>query len=108
MTEIRVHSESGLVVGISAQGHAGWGEKGEDVVCAGVSALMQALRVALFDVLSVPGAREVRDPSRALMEFYWSSSDDPRLGVVLQTILASLRGIEVSYPRFVRVLEVQD
>jgi uncharacterized protein YsxB (DUF464 family) len=109
MTEIRIRTDpQGRIRGISASGHAGKGQWGKDVVCAGISALMQALWVALVDVLQVPGAERHLDGDPVRMDISWLPSDDPRLDAIARTFARSLRGIEASYPRHVRVMEVQE
>ena len=43
MTEISVGLKDGKKVALVAAGHTGFSGRGSDVVCAGVSALVQAL-----------------------------------------------------------------
>lgn len=50
MLEVRFgRDREGRLASIDATGHAGWAEEGSDVVCAAVSALLQAAWLGLTD-----------------------------------------------------------
>lgn len=89
---------------IKAEGHAGYAEYGKDIVCAGVSALMQSLRPALLErgirntmymITSGENRMEVKaDPE--CEQWY------PCL-VVFETVLAGLKEIARAYPDYVSI-----
>lgn len=98
MIRIRVQFQDGETRRLQVEGHAGQDDPGEDIVCAGVSALVETLRLGLEQV--VPGhARFCVQPGQADFEF------DPDGGVaqraVVDTVLAGLRDVAGSYSRFV-------
>jgi len=62
MTEIRVNMDE---FRIEADGHAGQAEAGQDIVCAGISALM----LALLNVL-------VEDEEKRYLELEWSMDEE--------------------------------
>jgi uncharacterized protein YsxB (DUF464 family) len=90
---------------ISSEGHAGFADEGEDIVCAAVSTLMQALLVGLEDVLGLKDVKLARDAKRPRMTVEWADG-----GVSAQqiasTVLLSLKGVARSYPAFVSITEV--
>ncbi|HSQ90150.1 ribosomal-processing cysteine protease Prp [Romboutsia sp.] len=49
MVNIVVHKKSGKVT-IDMEGHAGHGKPGEDIVCAGVSAIIQSALLGLEEI----------------------------------------------------------
>ena len=89
---------------LTAEGHARYAEYGKDIVCAGVSALMQTLRPALLE-------RGIRNT------MYMITSGDNRIEVkadpkceqrypcivVFETVLAGLKEIERAYPDYVSI-----
>ena len=67
MTTVRVFRRpDGAISGFDANGHAGYAEAGEDIVCAAVSALTEATLNGLQSVVKAPVMFE-RDEKRALL-----------------------------------------
>ena len=90
-------------------GHAGFGEKGKDIVCAGVSALCMALE-GMLDELSDEGcAEEVR--KHAADGYFTAEAHFPdgdavsreRLSAAVRTVSAGLAAIESLYPEHVQL-----
>lgn len=98
MIRIAVEFQNAETRRITVDGHAGQGNPGEDIVCAGVSALVETLRLGLEQV--VPGAVTFSvDPGHAEFIFEPGGRSDQR--AVVDTILAGLRDLAGSYSRFV-------
>ena len=78
---------------LSVTGHAGAAAKGQDVVCAAVSALAQALVLGLNDVIGIPVRKNSLQPGS--LEAAW---DPDLLGpsgeILIKTIQESLKLIE--------------
>jgi len=49
-----LENDEGALVGFKIKGHAGYGQAGQDLVCAGVSTLVQSVEEALERFLSAP------------------------------------------------------
>jgi uncharacterized protein YsxB (DUF464 family) len=99
--------EKGLV-GLESQGHSGFAHKGEDVVCAAVSALVQALLVGLRDVARVNDA-ECEMKSEASVPFIrvrWKEDRAAELDLLTRTVALSLKEIASGYSGYVSVSEV--
>jgi uncharacterized protein YsxB (DUF464 family) len=97
------HGADGLR-SISSEGHAGFADDGEDIVCAAVSTLMQALLVGLEDVLGLEDVKFTSDAQKPRMSIEWGSGG---LGAqqIARTVLLSLKGVAASYPGCVSVDE---
>ena len=54
MTRVSFFQEGKLFTGFRAEGHTGYAPAGSDIVCAGVSALLQSTVVALAELLAIP------------------------------------------------------
>jgi uncharacterized protein YsxB (DUF464 family) len=99
--------EEGLV-GLEARGHSGGGFKGEDVVCAAVSALVQALLVGLRDVAGASEAECERDSSDSLIRVRWPKIRASEFDLLTRTIALSLMEVASRYAEFVSIAEVHE
>jgi uncharacterized protein YsxB (DUF464 family) len=84
-----------------AAGHADFADRGEDIVCAAVSAILQAARLGLeaharipLDVESAGGSMRVRWPA--------SAAEDAAVGAIVATAELSVEQIARQYPDHVR------
>lgn len=105
MTEIHVNLAE---FRIEAEGHAGQAEAGQDIVCAGISAVM----LALLNVL-------VEEEEKRMLELDWSKDDEtgtlrihviPIKGIAVITAyfrmaVMGLKAIEQHYGDHIKVIE---
>lgn len=105
MTTVRVLRQGKSIVAVAAEGHTGYAPAGKDIVCAGVSALMQCLRVGLEDVVGLQGVYVVCDEKNGTMSVRWRDEGDPCVDVLAETVVKSMYGIAVGYPGTVRIIE---
>jgi uncharacterized protein YsxB (DUF464 family) len=92
---------------VFARGHADFAEYGQDIVCAGVSAILQALRLGLetyagipLDAFQEPGEMHVRWPENA--------RDDASVRAIVTTAELSVERIAQQYPERVRFAREYD
>jgi uncharacterized protein YsxB (DUF464 family) len=97
--------KSGLV-GLESRGHAGQGVKGEDIVCAAISALVQTLLIGLRDVAGVWEAECEMDGTVPLVRARWPEAKAPELDLLTRSIVLSLREVASRYAQFVSISEV--
>lgn len=87
---------------VFAEGHAGWADAGEDVVCAAVSAILQAAWLGLTDHahVAVTGTR-----NKGSLGMTWSEETRDRDDVraIVTTAELSIAQIARQYPSHVRV-----
>ena len=107
MTEISLGCVNGRKVALAANGHAEFSEKGQDVVCAAVSALVQALFYGFYEVLKEKNLRSKIDSEKAIMALDWSKCESKSSAVLAETIIGSLKEIARAYPGHVSILEVR-
>jgi len=99
----------GEVVAFTLRGHAGRAPRGQDIVCAAVSALAQATVMGLEGVVGV--APEVEQSEGWLSCRLPEGLPDPQrreVQVLLRTLLLALRSIEAGYRDAVAVDEVRE
>lgn len=89
---------------IKAEGHAGYAEYGKDIVCAGVSALMQTLRPALLE-RGIRNTMHMITTGESRIEVKAEPESEQRYPclVVFETVLAGLKEIARAYPDYVSI-----
>ena len=98
-------TRAGLISSITADGHSGYAESGEDIVCASISTLMQALWIGLDEILKIRDLRTERDKKIPRMGLEWDP-DIPETQIVAKTIARSLESLGESYPDYVKYREI--
>jgi len=96
----------GALVGYLSRGHSGYAQAGQDIVCAGISALTQSTLNGLLNVAQVPLKYEIDDQKALLKAMITPDATEKQLEkaqILLETLLQGLQAIERSYPRNVRI-----
>ena len=92
----------GLTLGFSVDGHAGGGNPGFNIHCAGVSSLSQAAFLCIRDHLK----RDFDwDAAHGRLMLRLKTPPDELTEAVFQTMIIGLREIEKLAPQFVKVTE---
>ncbi|HLO03783.1 MAG TPA: ribosomal-processing cysteine protease Prp [Symbiobacteriaceae bacterium] len=107
MTKVQVRrAPDGTIAEIRVTGHAGYADPGEDIVCAGISALTATALLALDQIADHPHEGKL---DAGLMSCKLRPGGTPESFEKAQTILATLvlglRDIAKDYPKFIRVTE---
>ena len=61
MTTITFRSEGGRIIGFDSQGHSGYAEEGEDIVCVGITSAIRLVEATINDVLGLAASVKVRE-----------------------------------------------
>ncbi|MEG2159331.1 MAG: ribosomal-processing cysteine protease Prp, partial [Clostridia bacterium] len=99
MTTIKIKKENGSIVRVTSSGHAGYRD-GEDIVCAGISTILQT---ALLGLLSVAGinVKFDRDEEEGFLQFTlpedMSREQRHDADVILGTMLCGLTDFYQEY-----------
>ena len=92
----------GGITGFEAVDHAGMAPRGQDIVCAGVSALTDTAFLGLTKHLE----REVDfQAANGKLSVRLKQSPDSLSDAILATMLLGIKEIEKQYPKHVRVSE---
>lgn len=110
MTVKLARTSSGLIRRFTATGHAGYAPHGEDIICAGVSAIAQTVIGSLEDIAGIKPAYILRDgeiscelPDLSVL----SQQQVETARILMESMSIGCRQIEASYgSSFVRVKEV--
>lgn len=93
------------ILAFSVTGHSGYAQRGNDIVCAGISAVVQTTILGLQDVLGIDctGAQADGELHCALpADLPHESADLAEL--LLRTMLAGLTALAEAYADYVRIL----
>ena len=109
MTTVTFLTEDARIIGFDVQGHSGWGESGEDIVCAAITSAVRLTECAVNDVLGLEAAVKVRQK-----DAYLSLKLPAKLGQTAestcQTLMTALMvhfaQLHEEYPDHIIVLEV--
>ena len=96
-----------VLLGYEAVGHAGYARMGQDIVCAEISALTQAVLNGLKNILGLPTIFEI-DPEKALITARLmpeaTEEQVQSAQVLFRTLLEALQAIRRDFPRNVRII----
>ena len=89
--------------GFKVSGHAG-GKKGQDIVCAGVSAIVQTAIIGIGHVANIP---QTVTEDKDSMETKWEARNIP-LAVIEKTMKLGLEEIAKRYKDKVRIIDLSE
>jgi uncharacterized protein len=92
----------GRLSSLSAEGHTEWAEHGRDVVCAAVSALLQAAWLGLQEVANVDVDGK-RTEGRLVLRWPEAARDDRATQAIVATMEAAVAHLAAQYPDHVRL-----
>lgn len=72
MTNVKVVKKNGKIHSLECQGHTGYGERGEDIVCSALSSIIQTALLGLLRVAGIDITYEIQDQNGYL---YFSLPD---------------------------------
>lgn len=109
MTKVTIwHSSQGEIVGYTSQGHSGYGEKGSDILCASISALLQTTILGLQNLLQLDLQLFI-EPDKPVMQCIISDFKNKKAEsqLILKTMILGLDEISKQYPQFIKILNQQ-
>ena len=66
MTTVTFLTEDARIIGFDVQGHSGWGESGEDIVCASITSAVRLVEATVNDVMGLCAAVKVREADASI------------------------------------------
>ena len=66
MTTVTFLTEDARIIGFDVQGHSGWGESGEDIVCAASTSAVRLVEATVNDVMGLCAAVKVREADASI------------------------------------------
>ncbi len=106
MTDVKIRKENLSIVEVEATGHTGYGEEGEDIVCAGVSTLLQSALLGLLKVAGI-NVKFKTDAASGYLRFTLPSglteSERHDADVILNTMLCGLDDFYSEYSDYIHL-----
>ena len=106
MTDVKITRKDNHIVEVVASGHTGYGESGEDIVCAGVSTLIQSALLGLLQVAGINVKFTVDEANGALrftLPNGLTSDERHDADVILNTMLVGLNDFYTEYSDYINL-----
>ena len=108
MTTVTFLMEGNRIIGFDAQGHSGYAEAGEDIVCAGITSAIRLVDATINDVLGLAASVKVKE-NEALISLRLPGGLGPTAESTCQAVLTGLMvylaQLHDEYPENIEVLE---
>ena len=107
MTKCEFFRDHERITGFSVSGHSGYGEEGNDIVCAAITAIVDMAETTINDVCG--GKAKVRvkeEDARITLTLPASCDEEEAVQAVLAGMMLTLCNLRDDYPDYIEVLEV--
>lgn len=106
MTSVEiVRDAEGKICEFRSRGHTGYAEEGRDLVCAGVSAIVQTAVLGLEEYLKLKPKVE-QEKGYLSCQLERDIFLNREIDAILETMVLGLRAIEREHPEYLKVEEV--
>lgn len=109
MTKASFATDGSRILSFTVEGHSGFAEEGEDILCAAVTSAVRLTECAVNDVLGLEAGVKVNDRD-ASISFKLPRNLEGEADQVCQTLLAALMvyfvQLQEEYPQHIIVMEV--
>ncbi len=107
MIRCEFFTEDERITGFTVSGHSGYEERGKDIVCAYVSAVVTMAEATINDVCGAKAKVRVgEDEARITLKLPKSCDEEDTVQAVLAGMMLTLCSMRDDYPDYIEVLEV--
>ena len=109
MTTISFHLEGSRITGFEVQGHSGYADEGNDIVCAAVTSAVRLCECAINDVLGLEASVKVRQKDASIslkLPGGLGQTNESTCQTLLTALMVYLTELHAEYPENISVLEV--
>ena len=109
MTTISFHLEGSRITGFEVQGHSGYADEGNDIVCAAVTSAVRLCECAINDVLGLEASVKVRQKDASIslkLPGGLGQTNESTCQTLLTALMVYLTELHEEYPENISVLEV--
>ena len=105
MTTVTIlRRQDGSITGFEAKGHAMYAENGADIVCAGISAILQTAVLGITEVLKLDAGYELSGGQAALI-LSRECDKQKEADIVLETMLCGLKSLQMAHGEYLSIKE---
>jgi len=101
MIKVVIEKNNSKIVSFEVSGHSNYDEKGKDIVCAGVSAIVVGGINALVNENKKAIEYECKEGYAKVLV----KNIDSNIEMILDVISTQLYTVEESYPKFIKIIE---
>ena len=108
MTTVTFLTEDARIIGFDVQGHSGWGESGEDIVCAAITSAVRLVEATVNDVMGLCAAVKVREADASIslrLPGGLANTAESTCQNLLTGLMVYLAQLHDEYPEHIEVLE---
>ncbi len=109
MTDVKITKKAESIIKVVCDGHTGYSEKGEDIVCAALSSVVQTALLGLLAIAKVNVKYKV-DEANGYLEFSLPSNlnqeQRKNSDIILNTMLCGISDLREGYSDYIN-LEVK-
>lgn len=106
MTVVRVKKSDNKIVSVECDGHTGYGEEGEDIVCAALSSIVQTAILGLLQVAKINVGYEIADQNAYLkvtLPDGLSKTERHDADIILETMFLGIYDLNQGFSDFVEL-----
>lgn len=104
MTKISIFKANNQITGFRCEGHSGYAESGQDIVCASVSALVGACHLGLQKILGIDVDFNIDEKKGYFfLQLPQNQIENPKAQVLLQTLEQSLMELAEQYKKHLKI-----
>ena len=108
MTSVIFHTVEDRIIGFDAQGHSGYGEQGEDIVCAAVTSAVRLEEATVNDVMGLCASVKVNQETAAIslrLPGGLAPTAESTCQNLMTGLMVYLAQLHDEYPEHIEVLE---
>jgi len=108
MTTITFRTEGNRIVGFDSQGHSGYAEEGEDIVCAAITSAIRLVEATINDVLGLAASVKVRESDASIslrLPGGLGQTAESTCQALLTGLMVYFAELHDEYPENIEVLE---
>ena len=108
MTSVIFHTVEARIIGFDAQGHSGYGEQGEDIVCAAVTSAVRLVEATVNDVMGLCASVKVNQETAAIslrLPGGLAPTAESTCQNLMTGLMVYLAQLHDEYPEHIEVLE---
>ena len=108
MTTVTFLTEQARITGFDVQGHSGWGEAGEDIVCAAITSAIRLVESTVNDEMGLCASVKVREKETRIsfrLPGGLSAPAESTCQNLLTGLMVYLTQLHDEYPENIEVME---
>ena len=108
MTKIHIFRKNKDIIKYVVEGHTGFAEEGEDIVCSAISSLAMHTLNGLTDVVGIAVGYEMREAYlEVILPEPLSAEEKSYSKVLLDSLYLSLTNLEKQYGKYITITELE-